>query len=157
MINGKLLINSIHLINSVYSMIQLLNRSMIKTITIDGSKIHDIPSFYEEINRVFMGDEDWKIGQSLDAFNDLLYGGFGRIGGDEEIRLVWICFEKNRNDLGLELTKAYYQDKLENPSIFNVDFVQEKLTELAKGTGKTYFEIILEIISEHPNIRLIAG
>ena len=128
---------------------------MVKTIIIDGSKIHDIPSFYEEINRIFMAGEDWKIGQNLDALNDMFYGGYGKISGNEKIYLVWKDFERNRKDLGLELTKAYYQSKLKSPSVFNTDFIQEKLSELEKGIGKTYFEIILEIIEEHKNIRLI--
>ncbi|NDW08928.1 barstar family protein [Dysgonomonas sp. 520] len=128
---------------------------MIKTIIINGNNIHDIPSFYEEINRVFMADEDWKIGQSLDALNDMFYGGYGEINGDEEVHLVWTNFEQNRKDLGYELTKSYYQRKLEQPSIFNVDFVKKKLTELENGTGQTYFEIILEIIGEHKNVKLI--
>jgi RNAse (barnase) inhibitor barstar len=129
---------------------------MIKTFTVDGSKIHDISSFYEEINRIFMSGEDWTIGQSLDALNDLLYGGFGEIKGNEKIRLIWKNFEQNKKDLGPEVTEAYYRNKLNYPSTFNVDFVREKLTELENGTGKTYFEIILEIIGEHPNIELIA-
>lgn len=129
---------------------------MAKTITIDGSKIYDISSFYEEINRVFMADEDWKIGRSLDALNDLFYGGFGRIEGGEDICLVWKCFEKNRKDLGVELTRTYYQDKLKKPTVFDVNFVKGKLAELENDTGKTYFDIILEIIRDHPNIRLIA-
>ncbi|NDV79524.1 barstar family protein [Dysgonomonas sp. 511] len=127
---------------------------MVKTIVIDGSKIHDIPTFYEEINRVFMANTDWKLGQSLDALNDMFYGGYGEIKGDETIRLIWTDFEKNREDLGLELTKAYYQEKLKSPDKFNSDFVQHKQTELEEGTGKTYFEIILEIIGEHQNIDL---
>ncbi|MDR2920824.1 MAG: barstar family protein [Tannerella sp.] len=128
---------------------------MTKTIIIDGSNIYDIPSFYEEVNRAFMDDEDWKIGQSLDAFNDLLYGGFGKIKGKEKIQLVWKNFEQNREDLGLELTKAYYQNKLKSPEVYNVNFVEEKLSELENGTGKTYFDIILEIIGDHPNIELV--
>ncbi len=128
---------------------------MVKTITIDGNNIYDIPSFYEEINRIFMSDEDWKIGQSLDAFNDLLYGGFGEIKGNEKIRLIWKNFEQNKKSLGPEVTKAYYRNKLNFPSTFNIDFVQEKLAELENGTGKTYVEIILEIIGEHANIELI--
>lgn len=130
-------------------------KKVIKTILIEGSKIHDIPSFYEEINRVFMADENWKLGQNLDALNDMFYGGYGIIKGDEEIHLIWKNFEKNREDLGLKLTKVYYQDKLKQPSIFNTHFASEKLKELEKGTGKTYFEIILEIIHDHPNIKLI--
>jgi len=128
---------------------------MVKTFTIDGNKIYDIPSLYEEINRVFMANEDWKIGQSLDALNDMFYGGFGEIEGNEEAHLIWKNFEQNRKDLGLELTRAFYENKLKSPSIFNTGFVQEKLAELENGTGKTYFEIILEIIGDHPNIKLI--
>lgn len=127
---------------------------MTKTITIDGRKIYDIPSFYDEINRVFMPDEDWKLAPSLDALNDLFYGGYGTINGNEEIDLIWINFEQNRKGLGLELTKTYYQDKLKSPSVYNTDFVREKLSELNDGIGQTYFEIILEIIDEHKNIRL---
>ncbi|MCD7971618.1 MAG: hypothetical protein LUG18_02970 [Candidatus Azobacteroides sp.] len=128
---------------------------MAKTFTIDGSKIHNIPSFYEEINSVFMSKEDWKLGESLDAFSDMLYGGYGEIKGNEEIRLLWKDFEKNRADLGLELTKNYYRNKLKYPSTFDVRFVEQKLAELENGTGKTYFEMIQEIIGEHPNIKLI--
>lgn len=127
---------------------------MTKIITIDGSKIHDIPSFYEEINRVFMAREDWKIAQSLDALNDLFHGGFGIIQSSEEIELIWKNFKQNKEDLGNELTKSYYVEKLKYPSAYNSNFVYEKLSELENGIGKTYFEIILEIISEHPNIKI---
>ena len=128
---------------------------MAKTIIIDGNKVHDIPSFYDEINRVFMQRAGWTLGPSLDALNDMFYGGYGEIEGDEEINLVWKGFEKNRVDLGPELTKAYYREKLEYPSKFNTAFVSQKLDELENGTGQTYFEIILEIIGDHPNIRLV--
>jgi len=127
---------------------------MTKTITINGHNIHDIPSFYVEINRVFMTNVDWKLGQSLDALNDMFYGGYGKIQGSEEICLVWKNFEQNREDLGLELTKAYYQEKLKSPAVFNADFVKKKLSELENDTGQTYFEIILDIIHDHPNIHL---
>ena len=128
---------------------------MTKTFTIDGNKIHDIPSFYKEINHIFMSNEDWKLGESLDALNDLFYGGIGEINGDEPINLIWKDFEQNKQVLGMELTKVYYQDKLASPNVFNTGFVKEKLAELENGTGQTYFEIILEIIGEHSNIKLI--
>ncbi len=127
---------------------------MAKTVIIHGDKIHDIPSFYEEINRLFMENENWNISQSLDALNDLFYGGFGMIAGKEEIELVWENFEQNRQDLGWETTLAYYHNKLKSPSTFNTEFVRKKIADLENGTGQTYFDIILEIISEHPNIKL---
>jgi len=128
---------------------------MSKTLTINGDHIHDISSFYEEINRVFMTNTEWKLGQSLDALNDMFYGGYGEIKGNEKIQLIWKNFAKSKEVLGYELTRNFYLDKLKSPETFNANFVREKLTELEKGTGKTYFEIILEIIAEHPNIKLM--
>jgi len=128
-----------------------------KTLTINGNNIHDIPSFYEEINRVFMKNTEWELGQSLDALNDMFYGGYGEIEGNESIHLIWKNMEKNKEDLGWELTRKFYLEKLKSPETYNTNFVREKLSELENGTGQTYFEIILEIIAEHPNIRLKAN
>lgn len=130
---------------------------MKKQISIDGNLIHDIPSFFEEINRVFMQSENWKIGASLDAFNDLLYGGFGLIKNAEPIDLIWINLEASRQALGYAVTKAYYREKLKPGSPYNREFFENKLAELESGSGETYFDIVLTIIAEHPSIRLIAS
>lgn len=124
-------------------------------LLIEGRNISDIKTFYKEINRVFMQNEDWKIGESLDALNDLFYGGFGEMKGKENTRLIWENFEENRKALGLEMTKKFYEEKLKSPEIFNIDFIKEKIEALENGNGPTYFEIILEIIAEHSNIKLI--
>jgi len=130
---------------------------MSKTLTINGNHIHDIPSFFKEINRVFMKDSEWKLGQSLDALNAMFYGGYGEIKGNEEIQLIWENFTKSKEALGYEVTRNFYLNKLKSPETFNADYVKEKLTELENGKGKTYFEIILEIIADHPNIKLITS
>lgn len=127
----------------------------LKQITICGTNIIDIATLYKEINRVFMQNEDWKIGESLDAFNDLLYGGFGEISGNEPVQLIWENFEFNQNALGLQTTIGFYEKKLLQPEIFNASFSRKKLEELSNGNGQTYMEIILEIIGEHQNIILI--
>ncbi|PQA56903.1 barstar family protein [Siphonobacter curvatus] len=129
---------------------------MKKQIILNGHSIKDLPSFYEEINRVFMADEDWEIGPSLDALDDLLYGGFGVLKNQGEIQLVWKHISQSREALGHETTKAYYEAKLQPGSPFNVPLFQEKLRELESGSGPTYFDLILEIIAEHPTIELIA-
>ena len=126
-----------------------------KTLTIMGQHITDIPSFYAEINRVFMADMDWKLGHSLDGFNDMLYGGYGAIVGREQIRIVWQDIEKSKTGLGLETTREYLQNKLLHPELFNLTLSQSQLSELDRGVGKTYFEIILEIVADHPNIELV--
>ncbi len=126
-----------------------------KKITIEGKNINNIETFYEEVNRVFMSQENWKIAQSLDAFNDLLYGSFGEIKGKEKIQLIWKDIEQNQKSLGFQTTLEFYQNKLKSPEIFNRKFVLSKIDELHNGVGLTFFEIILEIIADHENIILI--
>lgn len=126
------------------------------TLTLDGSNIHDIPSFYDEINRVFMAGEDWKLGPSLDALNDLFYGAYGAAQGSPSLTLIWSNMDKNRADLGLDATRAYYLDKLKRPDIFNADHFRHALNALENGTGPTYFDMVLQIIADHPNITLYA-
>ncbi|MEN4902932.1 barstar family protein [Luteimonas sp. TWI1416] len=126
-----------------------------KSLLLDGSRIHDIASFYDEINRVFMAEVDWTLGPSLDALDDMLYGGYGALDGDAPVTLVWTAFEKNRQDLGVETTRRFLQAKLDQPERFNVAHVQRQLDALEAGTGQTYFEIVLEILASHPNIELV--
>lgn len=126
-----------------------------KKIIIEGKNIDNIETFYEEVNRVFMSQENWKIAQSLDAFNDLLYGSFGEIKGKEKIQLIWKDIEQNQKSLGFQTTLEFYQNKLKSPEIFNRKFVLSKIDELHNGVGLTFFEIVLEIISDHDNIILI--
>lgn len=73
-------------------------------------------------------------------------------------------FRKGRYDclnyklfLGYNTTKVYYLKKLEPGLPFNSAYHEKKLTELENGSGPSYFEIILDIISEHPNIQLISN
>ena len=126
-----------------------------KQIEIEGNAINDIASFYEEINRVCMVGERWLIGPSLDAFNDLLYGGYGALQGAESVELVWHDMDHSRNALGYQTTRNYYLDKLHPGSPCNKKLFAEKLEALEAGHGETYFDTILSILAEHPTIRLI--
>ncbi|ATL49287.1 ribonuclease inhibitor [Chitinophaga caeni] len=126
-----------------------------KRIIINGENIHDIPSFYKEINQVFMAGEDWQIADSLDALNDLLYGGFGILHNSEPVQLVWKEIGQAKETLGIETTKRYYLSKLVPGSTFNRPHFEKKLEALENGNGQTYFDIIMEIIAAHPNIQLI--
>ena len=128
---------------------------MTKTLTLVGTDIHDIPSLFDEINRVFMSGEDWTLGPSLDALDDMLYGGFGVLDGDEPVALVWTDFQRMERVLGLETTRAFLEQKLERPDVFNVDLIRSQLDALKRGEGQTYLEIVLEIIASHANIELV--
>lgn len=124
--------------------------------TIDGRNIGDIPSFYDELNRVFMPDEDWQLGQSLDALDDMLYGGYGALHERGDVTIVWTEFEKCRQALGVEATRDHYLAKLTHPDRFNAERIRNDLDSLNRGVGPTYFDIILQIFADHPNITLRA-
>lgn len=130
---------------------------MPKTLTIEGAAIHDIASFYAEVNRVFMAGEDWTLGQSLDALDDLLHGGYGAISGREPVRLVWKDMAASRAALGHDATAAYLREKLRRPDVYNAALARQQLDALDRGDGTTYFEIVVGIVADHPNITLVAA
>jgi hypothetical protein len=126
------------------------------SLLIEGKNIHSISGFYKEINRVFMTNEEWQIGESLDAFNDLLYGGFGVLHQSDSTDIIWNDIAVSSASLGFETTKQYYLDKLRADSPYNIRYHTEQLEKLESGKGKTYFDIVLEIIDQHQRLNLIA-
>lgn len=129
----------------------------VKVLTIEGSAIDGIASFYAEINRVFMAGEDWTLGPSLDALDDMLYGGYGAIAGGEPVTLVWRDIERSRAALGKGATREHYRAKLARPDLYNSERIEKDLAALEAGAGPSYFDIVLEIIAGHPNIELRHG
>ena len=74
-----------------------------QTITINGDNFSDLESFYDEIDRVLTKDLDWQTGHNLDAFNDLLRGGFGVYEYSEPVKIVWTHFSDSKDKLGNKL------------------------------------------------------
>lgn len=127
------------------------------TLIIEASRFDDIPGFYQEINRIFMQGEDWTLGESLDALDDLLYGGYGAAAGEKSFRVIWRDMEKSRHDLGTETTRNWLSEKLDHPDRFNLAHIRQQINALNEGRGQTYFEIVMEIFAGHPEIELIPG
>lgn len=126
-----------------------------RTLEIDGSRVDGIPSFYRELNRVFMPEEAWTLGESLDALDDLLYGGFGVLEGAGPVRVVWNGHARARTTLGPDTTRAYYRDKLARPDVFAAAPAQRALDALEAGRGETYFDLVLRVFAGHANIELV--
>lgn len=63
--------------------------------TIDGARFDDLDGFYDEVSRVLIPGATW--GRNLDAFNDILRGGFGT---PDAFVLVWANSERSRATLG---------------------------------------------------------
>ncbi|MGH8036953.1 MAG: barstar family protein [Stenotrophomonas sp.] len=123
-------------------------------LVLAGSAINDIPSFYAEVNRVFMAHEGWQLGHSLDALDDMLYGGYGVLAGHENTTLIWLDIEQTRSALGEETTRAWLKAKLDGNGAFNVPALAAQLQALEAGEGQTYFQIVMEIFAAHPRIHL---
>ena len=70
--------------------------------TIDGRRFSSMAGFYDEVEWVFTCGLDWKIGRNLNAFNDILRGGFGRHAYGQPIHIQWLAYEKSVRNLGKE-------------------------------------------------------
>lgn len=122
------------------------NNNKKKMTVINGSHFSDLEGFYNEVSELFMKDEDWIVG-TLDGFDDILYG----IDSD----ITWKDSEKSKRDLGFDLTKKFYENKIRIGKPFNIELIQQKLDDLIDGKGQTLFEILVEILKSHQNINLI--
>lgn len=122
------------------------NNNKKKMTVINGGHFSDLEGFYNEVSELFMNDEDWKVG-TLDGFDDILY----RIDSD----ITWKNSQKSKEDLGFDLTKEFYENKIRQGKPFNIELIQQKLDDLTDGKGQTLFEILVEIIESHQNITLI--
>jgi len=77
-----------------------------KEFVIDGSNFSTMSGFYDEVERVLTSNLDWKIGRNLDAFNDVLKGGFGRHEYVEPIIIKLFKYQKSMRDLGVDAMKT---------------------------------------------------
>ena len=65
---------------------------MREVFTIDGRRFSNMAGFYDEVERVFTFSLDWKTGRNLNAFNDILRGGFGRHEYGQPIHIQWLSY-----------------------------------------------------------------
>ena len=109
-----------------------------KEIIIDGSKFKDIYGFYAEVDRVLTKDLTWKIGHNLDAFNDLLHGGFGIHEYGESITIIWENANKSKNNLGYNATVSHYNNMLTRCHSTNISNVRGQLENAKQEKGTLY-------------------
>jgi RNAse (barnase) inhibitor barstar len=124
------------------------------SIILDGNSFHDLTSFYDEVEKKFTKNLTWRIGRNLDAFNDVLRGGFGQFEFNEPLTIVWNNSSKSKKDLSWNETIEFIEDKLQRCHPSNIKNVQKDLEQAKMKTGKTLFEIIVEIIRSHNHIEL---
>jgi RNAse (barnase) inhibitor barstar len=127
---------------------------MTKEIIIDGNNFSTLLEFYDEVENKLTKGLDWRIGRNLDAFNDVLRGGFGVHEYDEPIRIKWVNSDKSKRDLGHVETVKYIEDKLKKCHPTNMSSVGKDLELAKEGKGQMLFDIIHDIVRGHENIEL---
>ena len=118
---------------------------MAKEYVLDGSKITSLEAFYEQVSRVLIPGASW--GRNLDAFNDILRGGFGT--PDEGYVIRWINSDASRAHLGYAETARQLETRLERCHPSNRTAVGHQLKEARASRGPTVFDWLVEIIEDH--------
>jgi RNAse (barnase) inhibitor barstar len=125
-----------------------------KKIDIDGGRFSNLTGFYDEVERCLTSGSGWNIGRNLDAFDEVLEGGFGVHEVGEHIEINWLNHKRSKLKLGYGETVKYFQDILGKCHPSAKRDVKHEL-ELAKNEkGDTLFDIIVEIIEEHQHVKL---
>lgn len=113
-------------------------------LVIDGSRFDDFAGFAREFSSL-LTDYTWS--GSLDAFNDILRGGFGTPEGGFVLR--WEHSERSRTLLGHPATAERLQELLPRVHSTNRALFTERLDAARAGEGPTLFDEIVEIIRVH--------
>jgi RNAse (barnase) inhibitor barstar len=111
---------------------------------INGERFFSLEEFYEEIDRA-MNLQPW--GHNLDAFNDILRGGFGT--PEEGFIIHWRNHNISRQRLGYRETVRQLQLRLERCHPANRDTVSRHLKDAEEGRDQTVFDWLVEIIHRH--------
>jgi RNAse (barnase) inhibitor barstar len=112
---------------------------------IDGSRFDTLDEFFDEVSRTLIPNAEWE--RNLDAFHDILRGGFGTPSGG--FTVVWKDSARSRAQLGHRETSRQLRRRLStcHPSAW--PRVAWQLMAATLGFGPTVFDWLVDIIEEH--------
>ncbi len=111
---------------------------------LDGESFDDLSGFFTAVTRT-LRVTGW--GTNLDAFNDILRGGFGTPDGGFTLR--WTSSATSAQRLGWPETIRYTEKKLTTCHPANIPSVRADLEAARRNEGQTLFDIITSIIRAH--------
>ncbi|WP_315763070.1 MULTISPECIES: barstar family protein [unclassified Bradyrhizobium] len=114
------------------------------TFHIEGLSFSTLEEFFDHFGRSVW---TWPWGKNLDAFNDILRGGFGTPDGG--FILCWHNHGISKQRLGYEETVRQLQLRLGRCHPANRDHVTRELNAALLRKGPTVFDWLIEIISAH--------
>jgi hypothetical protein len=113
-------------------------------LVIDGANLSDFDGFAREFSRLLC-NYTWR--GNLDAFNDLLRGGFGTPENGWVLR--WLNSETSRAALGYEETTRRLERLLLTCHPSNRSNIEARISSARHSEGPTLFDEIVEIIRDH--------
>lgn len=115
------------------------------TFEIDGRDFSTLEEFYDVISRTLIPGAIW--GHNLDAFDDILRGGFGT--PNDGFVLRWRNSELSRLRLGYPETIRQLESRLSKCHPANRKRVAAELEAARNRVGPTVFDWLLGIIRDH--------
>ena len=103
---------------------------------IDGAEFTSLDEFYVHVSVRLIPNVDW--GRNLDAFNDILRGGFGT--PEDGFVLCWHSHEISKRKLGYRETVRQLQRRAERCHPSNRIAVEAQLAAALEGKGPTVFD-----------------
>ena len=113
-------------------------------LIIDGSRFGDLPGFAREFSALL---DDYTWTDSLDAFNDILRGGFGT--PESGFVLRWLHSDRSRVALAWDATIEWLARTLQRCHPSNRAHFSEQLAQAGRHEGSTLFDWLTEIIRDH--------
>lgn len=116
-----------------------------KSYRINGARFSTLEEFYREISQVLIPGSFW--GENLNAFNDILRGGFGT--PNESFVLIWENSKTSQVRLGYLETVRQLEIQLEHCHPTARRDVKAQLRNAQNKTGATVFDWLVDIIRVH--------
>ena len=121
-----------------------------KQFIVDGARFSTLSEAAAEFTRALGFTTTWH--GNLDAFNDILHGGFGT--PEEGFVLIWQHSSLSRERLGYGETLRWRENQLRTCHPANRESVQHEIQAAQRLEGQTLFDIMVEIIHDHEDIEL---
>jgi RNAse (barnase) inhibitor barstar len=123
----------------------IFDRTSKRVYEIDGARFSTLEGFFDEISRVLVPRVPW--GRNLDAFNDILRGGFGT--PEDGFVLLWIRSDVSRERLGYPETVRQLEMQLQRCHPSHRTSIVGRIEAAKRGEGPTVFDWLIDIISNH--------
>jgi RNAse (barnase) inhibitor barstar len=112
---------------------------------IDGSEFSTLEEFAKHFSARVLKDHRWN--GNLDAFNDILRGGFGT--PEQGFHILWDNSKRSQVALGHSETVRQLERMLGTCHPANREGIAGELAAAKRGEGPTVFDWLVEIIRDH--------